>query len=104
MVHATIPKSSSNFCNDTTSHTKPAAQTIPDLMDLLRMVRVAKKLIDKAGKEGKPWISGLYDYIVTPQSDSIAPPLQLLTQHTPREKDLPQLLPSTIGTQEMYQT
>ena len=36
MAHATIPKSSSNFCNVTTSHTKPAAQTIPDLMDLLR--------------------------------------------------------------------
>ena len=33
---ATIPKSSSNFCNVTASHTKPAAQTIPDLMDLLR--------------------------------------------------------------------
>ena len=27
---------SSNFCNNTTSHTKPAALTIPDLMDLLR--------------------------------------------------------------------
>ena len=25
-----------HFCNATTSHTKPAAQTIPDLMDLLR--------------------------------------------------------------------
>ena len=32
-----------------------------------RMVRVAKKLMDKAGKEGKPWISGLFDYRVTPQ-------------------------------------
>ena len=51
-----------------------------------RMVRVAKKLMDKAGKEGKPWISGLFDYRVTPQSGSIASPLQLLTQHTPREK------------------
>ena len=68
-----------------------------------RMVRVAKKLMDKAGKEGKPWISGLFDYRVTPQSGSIALPLQLLTQHTPREKSLPQL-PSTLGTQEMYQT
>ena len=29
-------KEFSNFCNVTTSHTKPAAQTIPDLMDLLR--------------------------------------------------------------------
>ena len=35
MDHATIQRSSSNFCNDT-SHTKPAALTIPDLMDLLR--------------------------------------------------------------------
>ena len=68
-----------------------------------RMVRVAKKLMDKAGKEGKPWISGLYEYRVTPQSDSIASPLQLITQCTPREKDLTQL-PSTLGAQEMYQT
>ena len=67
------------------------------------MVGVAKKMMDKAGKEGKLWISGLYDYRVTPQSGSIASPLQLLTQHTPREKDLPQP-PSTLGTKEMYQT
>ena len=31
-----------------------------------RMVGVAKKLMDKAGSEGKPWISGLYEYRVTP--------------------------------------
>ena len=68
-----------------------------------RMVGVAKKLMDKAGSEGKPWISGLYDYRVTPQSGSIALSLQLITQHTPREKDLPQL-PSTLGAQEMYET
>ena len=68
-----------------------------------RMVGVAKKLMDKAGSEGKPWISGLYEYRVTPQSGSIASPLQLITQHTPREKDLPQL-PSTLGAQEMYET
>ena len=68
-----------------------------------RMVGVAKKLMDKAGSEGKPWISGLYEYRVTPQSGSIALPLQLITQCTPREKDLPQL-PSTLGAQEMYET
>ena len=68
-----------------------------------RMVRVAKKLMDKAQKEGKPWILGLFDYRVTSQSGSIASPLQLLTQCTPREKNLPQL-PSTLGAQEMYQT
>ena len=59
------------------------------------MVGVAKKLMDKAGKEGKPWISGLYEYRVTPQSGSIVSPLQLITQCTPREKDLPQL-PSSL--------
>ena len=68
-----------------------------------RMIGVAKKLMDKAGSEGKPWISGLYEYRVTPQSGSIASPLQLITQCTPREKDLPQL-PSTLGAQEMYET
>ena len=68
-----------------------------------RMVRVAKKLMDKAGKEGKLWISGLFDYSVTPHLGSIASPLQLLTQCTPREKNLPQL-PSTLGAPEMYQT
>ena len=59
--------------------------------------------MDKAGSEGKLWISGLYKYRVTPQSGSIALPLQLITQRTPREKDLPQL-PSTLGAQEMYET
>ena len=59
--------------------------------------------MDKAGSEGKPWISGLYECRVTPQSGSIASPLQLITQCTPRQKDLPQL-PSTLGAQEMYET
>ena len=68
-----------------------------------RMVGVAKKLMDKAGSKGKPWISGLYEYRVTPQSGSIVSPLQLITQCTPREKDLPQLT-STLGAQEMYET
>ena len=68
------------------------------------MVGVAKKPIDKAGKEGKLWISGLFDYRITPtQSRSIASPLELMTQHTLREKHLPQL-PSALGTPEMYQT
>ena len=56
-----------------------------------RMVGVAKKLMDKGGKEETPWISGLFDYRVTPQSGSIASPLELMTQCTPREKCLPQL-------------
>ena len=68
-----------------------------------RMVGVAKKLMDRVGKEGKPWISGLFDYRVTPQSGNIASQLQLMTQCTPREKNLPQL-PSALGAPEMHQT
>ena len=68
-----------------------------------RIVGVAKKMMDKAGSEGKLWISGLYEHRVTPKSGSITSPLQLITQRTPREKDLPQL-PSTLGAQEMYET
>ena len=67
------------------------------------MVGVAKKLMDKAGKEGKLWISGLFDYRVKPQSGSIVSPVQLMTQCTPREKNLPQL-PSALGAPEMHQT
>ena len=36
-----------------------------------RMVRVAQKLMDKAGKEGKPWISGLFNYRVTPSQAAL---------------------------------
>ena len=67
------------------------------------MVGVAKKLMDKSGKEGKPRILGLFDYRVTPQSGSIASPLELMTQCTPREKSLPQL-PSALGVPELHQT
>ena len=67
------------------------------------MVRVAKKLMDKAGKEGKLWISGLFDYRVTPQSGSIESPLQLMAQCSPREKSLTQL-PSALGAPETHQT
>ena len=48
-----------------------------------RMVGVAKKLMDKAGSERKPWISGLFEYRITPQTGIIASPLQLLTQCRP---------------------
>ena len=71
------------------------------MQQLKRMVGVAKKLMGKAGKEGKPWISGLTTGLH--QSGSIASPLQLITQHTPREKNLSQL-PSALGAPEMYQT
>ena len=70
-----------------------------------RMVGVAKKLMDKAGKEGKPWISGLYDYRVTPQSSSIASPLQLITQGekpapTSKHSRCPRNVPNLPGTHE----
>ena len=87
-----------NITHHTSSHHHPRSNAFIE-----KMVGVAKKLMDKAESEGKPWISGLYEYRVTPQSGSIASPLQLITQWTPREKDLPQL-PSTLGAQGMYET
>ena len=51
------------------------------------MTGVAKKLMGKAGKERKPWISGLFEYRITPQAGNIASPLELMTQHRPREKN-----------------
>ena len=66
-----------------------------------RMVGVAKKLMDKAGKEGNHGFQ--VDYRLTPQAGSIASPLQLMTQCTPREKNLPQL-PSALGALEINQT
>ena len=87
-----------NITHQTSSPNHPRSNRFVE-----RMVRVAKKLMDKAGKEGKLRISGLFDYQVTSQSGSIASPLQLLTQCTPREKNLPQL-PSTLGAPEMHQT
>ena len=87
-----------NITHQTSSPNQPRSNGFVE-----RMVGVAKKLMDKVGKEGKPWISGLFDYRVTPQSGSIASSLQLLTQHTPREKNLPQL-PSALGAPEMHQT
>ena len=89
-------------CYNITHHTSSPHHPRTDGF-IERMVGVAKKLMDKAGSEGKLWISGLYEYRVTPQSSSIASPLQLITQCTPREKDLPQL-PSTLEAQEMYET
>ena len=87
-----------NITHQTSSPNHPRSNRFVE-----RMVGVTKKLMDKAGKEGKPWISGLFDYRVTPQSGSIASPLQLMTQRTPRKKNLAQLY-SAFGAPEMHQT
>ena len=67
------------------------------------MVGVAKELMEKLEVKGNHGFEVCMNKGVTPQSSSIASPLQLITQCTPREKDLPQL-PSTLGAQEMYET
>ena len=67
-----------------------------------RIVSVAQKLMDKAGTEQKPWISGLLDYRTTPQPGSLESPLQMMTQHRQRERCLP-LLPSALGAKQMHQ-
>ena len=54
-----------------------------------RMVRVAKKLMDKAGKEGKPWISGLFDYRITPVRQHCITIAITDTVHTKGEKPAP---------------
>ena len=68
-----------------------------------RIVGVAKKLMDKAGTEQKPWISGLLDYRITPQPGSLESPLQMMTQPRPRKRCVPQL-PSALGAKQMHQT
>ena len=60
MVHATIPlvPAMLSITHQTSSPNHPRSNGFIE-----RIVGVAKKLIDKAGKEGKPWISGLFDYL-----------------------------------------
>ena len=53
-----------------------------------RMVRVAKKLMDKTGKEGKLWISGLFDYSYTTVRQCITIAITD-TAHTKGEKPAP---------------
>ena len=59
------------------------------------LMGIAKKLMDKAIKDGKPWNYGLLQYRVTPISSTIPSPLEALTGRKPRTS-LPQV-PSTIG-------
>ena len=54
-----------------------------------RMVGVVKKLMDKAGKEGKPWISGLFDYRVIPVRQHCIIIAITDTVHTKGEKPAP---------------
>ena len=73
-----------------------------------RMIRVAKKLMDKAGKEGKPWISGLFDYRVTPVrqhcitiaiTDTVHTQGENLTS-TPQYSGCPRNAPNLPGTHQ----
>ena len=59
------------------------------------LVGIAKKLMEKSVKDGKPWNYGLMQYRTTPTSYSLPSPLGMLTGRRPYST-LPQL-PSTIG-------
>ena len=59
------------------------------------LVGIAKKLMDKSLKEGKPWNFGLLQYQTTPISSTLPSPLEMLTRRKPR-LNLPQV-PSSIG-------
>ena len=59
------------------------------------LVGIAKKLMEKSVKEGKPWNYGLMQYRTTPISSTLPSPLEMLTERRPHST-LPQL-PSSIG-------
>ena len=59
------------------------------------LVGIAKKLMEKSVKEGKPWNYGLMQYRTTPISSTLPSPLVMLTGRRPHST-LPQL-PSSIG-------
>ena len=58
------------------------------------LVGIAKKLMQKSVKDGKPWNYGLMQYTNTPISSTLPSPLEMLTGREPHSS-LPQL-PSTI--------
>ena len=57
------------------------------------LVGIAKKLMEKSVKEGKPWNYGLLQYRTTPISSTLPSPLEMLTGRRPHSS-LPQLPPS----------
>ena len=59
------------------------------------LVGIAKKLMEKSVKEGKPWNYDLLQYRTTPISSTLPSPLEMLTGRRPHSS-LPQL-PSSIG-------
>ena len=59
------------------------------------LVGIAKKLMDKSLKEGKPWNFGLLQYRTTRISSTLPSPLEMLTRRKPC-LNLPQV-PSSIG-------
>ena len=59
------------------------------------LVGIAKKLMDKSLKEGKPWNFSLLQYRTTPISSTLPSPLEMLTGRKPH-LNLPQV-PSSIG-------
>ena len=59
------------------------------------LVGIAKKLMEKSVKDGKPWNYGLLQYRTTPISSALPSPLEMLTGRRPHST-LPQL-PSSIG-------
>ena len=59
------------------------------------LVGIAKKLMEKSVKDGKPWNYGLLQYRTTPISSTLPSPLEMLTGRRPHSS-LPQL-PSSIG-------
>ena len=96
MDHAMLPGSSHNFLSFyqvdhiTSSPHYPQSNGFAEAL-----VGIAKKLMEKSVKDGKPWNYGLMQYRMTPISANLPSPLEALTGRKPRST-LPQL-PSTVG-------
>jgi hypothetical protein len=54
------------------------------------LVKISKKLMDKATEDNKPWNAALLEYRTTPISSELPSPLQILTGRKPRTR-LPSL-------------
>ena len=102
MVHATIPEFQQFLQHYSITH-QTSSPNHPRSNGFVESGWSYKEVAGQSWKRRETMISGLFDYRVTPQSGSIVSPLQLLTQHTPRERNLPQL-PSALGAPEMHHT
>ena len=69
------------------------------------LVGIAKKLMEKSVKDGKPWNYGLVQYRTTPTSSMLPSPLEMLTGRKPHSTlpQLPSTIRKTVETSKIHQ-